>query len=225
MTQPAPSSKARRFAPAGLIALSIVPVAAGAARIGQLADGGKVTPENARFFATPAPVVIHIIGASIFCLLGAFQFAPRFRRRRPAWHRITGRILVPCGLAAALSGLWMTLFYPRPAGDGELLTAFRLVFGVAMVICLTLAVPAIRRGDVARHRALMARGYAIGIGAGTQVLTNAPWMLLVGTPGQLSRALLMAAGWLINLAVAERIIRRARRGGVSGAPGRLLRAR
>ena len=46
----------------------------------------------------------------------------------------------------------------------------------------------------------MMRGYAIGLGAGTQVLTNVPWLLAFGAPGEFTRALLMAAGWVINLA-------------------------
>lgn len=57
----------------------------------------------------------------------------------------------------------------------------------------------------------MIRGYAIGLGAGTQVLTHLPWFILVGRPGELSRAVLMGAGWVINVVVAEWIIRSARR--------------
>ena len=66
----------------------------------------------------PLPVVVHIVGAGVYALLGAFQFAPAFRRRRPGWHRAAGRLLVPCGLLVGLSGLWMTLFYPRAGGHG-----------------------------------------------------------------------------------------------------------
>jgi hypothetical protein len=51
-------------------------------------------------------------------------------------------------------------------------------------------------------------GYAIGLGAGTQVLTHVAWMLIFGTPGEFPRALLMGAGWVINLVVAEWIIRK-----------------
>lgn len=194
--------------PVGLIMLSAVPVIAGAARFAEVTGGATVTPENARFFASPVPVLVHIVSASLYCLLGAFQFARGFRRRRPGWHRAAGRLLIPLGLVAALSGLWMTLFYPRPPGDDELLTGFRLVFGSAMAGCIVLGFAAIRRRDIARHRAWMARGYAIALGAGTQVLTHLPWVLLVGQPGGLSRTLLMLAGWVINLAVIEWALRK-----------------
>ena len=193
--------------PVGLILLSLVPVVAGAVRVTQLTGGAEVTAENARFFASPAPVLVHIVGASLYCLLGAFQFVPRLRRRT-RWHRISGRALVPLGLAAALSGLWMTLFYPRPPIDDLLLTPMRLVFGIAMAGCLILGVTAIRRRDITAHRAWMSRGYAIGLGAGTQVLTHLPWMVLVGQPSGTPRVLLMLAGWVINLAVVEWALRR-----------------
>jgi hypothetical protein len=53
----------------------------------------------------------------------------------------------------------------------------------------------------------MMRGYAIGLGAGTQAFTHVPWLIAFGTPSAFTRAWLMAAGWLINLAVAEWFIR------------------
>lgn len=194
--------------PAGLVLLSAVPILAGAARVSELTGGAEVTADNARFFASPVPVVVHIVGASLYCLLGAFQFHAGLRRRRPGWHRVAGRLLVPLGLAAALSGLWMTAFYARPPIDDVLLTPMRLFFGAAMVGCIALGVAAIRRRDIPAHRAWMARGYAIGLGAGTQVLTHLPWMVLAGQPSGLPRVLLMLAGWVINLAVVEWALRR-----------------
>ncbi|MGY1704035.1 DUF2306 domain-containing protein [Geodermatophilus sp. SYSU D00697] len=192
----------------GLVLLSAVPVLAGAARVAEIGTGAQVTADNARFLASPVPLVVHVVGASAYCLLGALQFLPGLRRRRPRWHRVAGRVLVPCGLAAALSGVWMALSYARPPADDVLLTPMRLVFGTAMAACLVLGVTAIRRRDVAAHRAWMARGYAIGLGAGTQVLTHLPWTLLVGQPSGTPRVLLMLAGWVINLAVVEWALRR-----------------
>jgi uncharacterized membrane protein len=188
--------------------LSFIPVASGAFRLTQLTGGAQITPANARFFASPLPVVIHIVGASLFAILGAFQFATGLRRRWPGWHRVAGRILVVCGLLAGFSALWMTLFYPHPVGDGDFLSALRLLFGSAMIVSIVLAYTAIRRGNVTRHRAWMMRGYAIGLGAGTQALVLMVGEMISGKPGELSRALLMGAAWVINLAVAEWVIRR-----------------
>lgn len=194
--------------PAGLIALSAIPAIAGTFRVTELASDAAVTPDNARFFASPTPVLVHIVSSALYCLFGALQFARGFRRRRRDWHRMAGRLLVPLGLAAALSGLWMTVLYPRPAQDNELLTGIRLVVGAAMVGCLILGFTSIRQRQITRHRAWMARAYAIGLGAGTQALTNAPWILLTGESTGNPRAILMLAGWVINLAVVEWALRR-----------------
>jgi len=201
-------ARSAKWLVAGLLLLSAFPLAAGAFRLSQLAGGAAITPANARFFASPLPVVVHIVSAGVYALLGAFQFATAFRRRRPGWHRAAGRLVVLCGLLVGLSGLWMTLFYPWPKGDGALLYGLRLVFGSAMVVSIVLAFTAIRRGDVRRHRAWMLRGYAIGLGAGTQALILMAGELTLGPPSELSRALLMGAAWVINLAVAEWAIRK-----------------
>ena len=194
--------------PTALLLLSAVPIVAGTFRISELTGGAAVTEDNARFFASPLPVVLHIVSASLYSVLGAFQFAPGFQRRRPDWHRSAGRVLVPSGLVAALSGLWMTHFYPWPDYDGELLYALRLLFGSAMVLSLGLGVAAVLRRDFAGHGAWMIRAYAIGLGAGTQVLTHLPLLLFPAVLGELTRALCMGAGWVVNLAVAEWLIRK-----------------
>ncbi len=193
---------------AALLVLSAIPLAAGVSRLTQLAGGAEITPANARFFASPLPVVVHIVSAAVYAILGAFQFAPGFRRRRPGWHRVAGRLVVGCGLLVGLSALWMTLFYPWPDGDGALLYGLRLLFGSAMVVAIVRGFTTIRRGDVRRHRAWMTRAYAIGLGAGTQMLTLAAGEVIAGPPGELSRALLMGAAWVINLGVAEWAIRK-----------------
>ena len=197
----------------GLILLSAIPLAGGAFRLSQLSSGAEITPDNARFFASPLPVVLHIVSAGVYALLGAFQFVSRLWRRGTGWHRWVGRLLlVPCGLIVGLSGVWMTLFYPGTnSTDGAgamLLYALRLLFGLGMVFSILYGFIAIRRGDMIRHRAWMTRAYAIGLGAGTQVLTLAAGEMIGGPPNELNHALLMGAGWMINVAVAEWAIRR-----------------
>jgi uncharacterized membrane protein len=201
-------SRANWLVPAALITLSFIPVVAGAFRLVQLGRGAEVTPENARFFAAPAPAVLHIVSVTIYCLLGAFQFAPEFRRRRPDWHRVAGRLLVGFGVAAALSGLWMTWSYPYAPPDGLALFIVRQVVGFAMLFAILIGLAAARRRDFTRHRAWMMRGYAIGLGAGTQVITSVAWLLILGKQDETARVIVMSAGWAINIIVAEWLIRR-----------------
>ena len=136
--RPAATPTRRRrdwWIPASLIALTFVPALAGALRLVDLSSGR--TEENARFFDLPAPIIVHIIGATTFTELGAFQFMPSLRRRRPRWHRLAGRILVPAGLAAALSGMWMAAFADLPVYDNTALmwhgTVAQALVGMALV--------------------------------------------------------------------------------------------
>jgi len=210
-TKPVRRSRPQWPVPAGLILLSLIPVVFGALRLTELTSGAGVTPQNARFFASPVPVVTHIVSVTVYSLLGAFQFVPSLRGRR-AWHRIAGRILIPAGLLTALSGLWMSVFYPLP--DGYTDVPLRLFFGTAMLVSLVLGLAAIRQRNFVRHGEWMTRAYAIAMGAGTQALVGISWLLLIGPTDEPTRAVLLGAGWVINAAVAEYVIhRRARKMG------------
>jgi uncharacterized membrane protein len=198
------------FVPVLLIGLNLIPFLAGAARLFGLASGEEITPQNVRFMASPLPISVHIISASVFGMIGAFQFWPRFLFTYAHWHRLAGRIMVTCGMITSLSGLWMNQFYPYAENDGFLLYCFRLIFGFGMLFCLIFGLDSIRRQDFGEHGNWMMRGYAIGLGAGTQALTQLPWILIAGMPAELPRALLMGAAWIINLLIAEWIIRKNR---------------
>lgn len=196
--------------PTGLILLSLVPAVGGSVRLVELGSGTEIEmlPDSARIASAPIPVVIHIISVIIYSILGAFQFAPSFRRRYRRWHRAAGRILIPSGLVAALSGLWMTQFSPLPWYDIGPLYWVRLLAGVAMALSIVLGALAIQRRNFTQHGAWMIRGYALALGAGTQVFTLLPWMLYPPIQSELTRAIGMGAGWLINIIVAEWVIRR-----------------
>ena len=193
--------------PAALVALSAVPLAAGTLRLVQLAGGPALMPADDRFTGFPIALVVHIVGAAVFALVGALQFVPRLRRHHRTWHRRAGRVVATAGLAVAGSALWLTLFYAPQPGTGDLLYVLRLVFAPSMAACLVLGFTAIRRRDVVAHRAWMMRAYALGLGAGTQVFTEGIGGALFGT-GELRTDLAKGAGWVINLAVAEWAIRR-----------------
>jgi uncharacterized membrane protein len=154
--------------PAGLIALGLIPAIAGSVRLVDVASAADVTADNARFLASPLPVVLHVLAAIPYGLLGPLQFSPAFRRRFRGWHRAVGKLLVPAGLVVALSGLWMAHFYELPAFDGPIVYVERLVFGTAMLIAMLRGIAAIGGRDFVSHGEWMTRAYAIGMGAGTQ---------------------------------------------------------
>jgi len=193
--------------PATLLALSAIPLTAGALRLVQLAGGPAVMPADHRFTGFPLPLVVHIVGAATYALVGVLQVVPRFRRRHLTWHRRSGRALAVAGLLVAISAFWLTLFYEPQPGTGHLLYVFRLSFATAMAASIVKGVVAVRRHDIAAHRAWMLRAYAIGLAAGTQAFTDGIGGAVLGG-GVHAADIAKGAGWVINLAVAEWIIRR-----------------
>jgi Predicted membrane protein (DUF2306) len=194
--------------PTSLLLLSLVPLIAGAVRLSQLMSGSAATPGNARFISTPAPVVLHIVCASLFCVLGAFQFDSALRQRFPRLHCITGRVAAPCGVVAGLTGMWMTAASAIPAAlQGPLLYAVRMLTGLAMTLAVFASIGAVLQHRFVKHRAWMIRAYALGQGAGTQVLILLPVAWIAGEPTFLFRDLLMASAWGLNMVFAEWVIR------------------
>jgi hypothetical protein len=189
--------------PYWLLALSVVPLVAGGVRLLHVAHG-SVAPGDARFSSAPVPVVVHIVCVGLYCVLGAFQFDDGLRNRRPTWHRRAGWLVLVSGLLTALTGLWMTLFYaiPQPL-QGSLLWAVRLVVGFAMAGFLVLGVVSAISRNIPRHKAMMARAYALGQGAGTQVILFVPAAIAFGEITGLPRDVLMTAAWVLNVVVVE----------------------
>ena len=205
--RPTRSARPTGWVPFALVALVVVPAVAGALRLVELAGGPLLLPANPRMTASPVPVVVHVVSAVPYAVLGAFQFSAGIRRRHPRWHRATGRLVVLLGLAVALSALWMTLVYARQPGTGALAVLFRLAFGSGMAACIVLGFGAIRRGDVATHRAWMTRAYALALAAGTQVVTLGVAGAAFGS-SVVVHDLALGAGWAVNLVVAELVIHR-----------------
>ena len=176
------------------------PLAAGTLRLVQLAGGPALMPADHRFVGFPVPLVVHILGAAVYALVG--RLPVRYRgsdaATGPGTAAPAGSWRSPVCVVAG-SALWMTLFYEPQPGTGDLLYVLRLVFGSAMAGCLVLGFTAIRRRDIAAHRAWMIRAYAIGLGAGTQVFTDGIGGALFGNgefPATSRRAPAGSSTWL-----------------------------
>ncbi|WP_253762944.1 DUF2306 domain-containing protein [Ruegeria sp. HKCCD4884] len=189
---------------------SFIPSVVGLLRIPELLGGPMLMPSNPRAVTEPVPIILHILGSAVFCLLGALQFLPSLRKMRPHLHRRLGWFVAVGGGISALTGLWMTIGYAFPqAPQGPLLFSARIVFSLGMLGFIVWAVFAIRFRNVCRHRAAMLRAYAIGQGASTQTALFLLVMAFFGTePLGFARDVLMVAAWVINIAAAEILIRR-----------------
>lgn len=189
--------------PAGLVILAGVPIVMGTSRLVDVANGEVI-------YAPYFPLIVHVVAVTVYCLAGALQFSKKLRRSRPRWHRITGRWVLPAGVVSAVSGLWLTQFYPNTPFDGTWVYASRLCGGTLMLGFLAIGLSALKNRNFRRHGRSMMRAYAIGIGAGTQVLFLFPIMEVLGYKQDFALALGITAGWVLNLAVAELSLRSAK---------------
>ncbi len=191
-----------------VLVFSFIPTFGGLFRVLELAGGPAIAPANPRASSMPLPIILHILGSFLFCLLGAIQFLPSIRRRHPGAHRTFGRVVAVAGCLSAGSGMWMTHYYSFPISlQGNLLYWARIILGFLMIYFIVWSVLAVRSGNVPRHSANMLRAYAIGQGASTQTFIGIGWMILYGTEaaGPLRDAIMVLA-WAINLLIAEALI-------------------
>jgi len=101
----------------------------------------------------------------------------------------------------------MTHYYSFPDYlQGNLLYAVRVFVAFSMTAFILLGVLAVFKKRISQHQAWMIRAFALGQGAGTQVLITIPWLLIIGEPSGLTRDILMTVAWMINIVVAEWII-------------------
>jgi hypothetical protein len=191
-----------------LVLFSALPLSFGLLRLLQLAGLSDVMPPAV---VTPLPLVIHIVGALLYAVLGALQFSPAGRRRWPSWHRAAGRVSLVGASLVVVSALWLTASYATLTAGGLMLAGFRVAVAAGMALSIGLGLAAVLRRDIARHREWMIRAYALGLGSATQMIVLMVAEIATGgPPNDLNRALLMGLAWSLNLAVAEWRIRTTR---------------
>ncbi len=202
---PRASARRRSGWPAvtGLLLLSALPILGGALRLEELGTDPTSAPSSP---ALTVAIVAHIVGMSVYCVLGAFQFSPALRGRR-AWHRRAGRLLIPAGMIGALASISLAVFFSGPP-EGFALAMVRIAFAVPMLVFLVLATIAIVRRRFVAHGAWMTRAFAIAVTGGTQALVLIVWSMLGGETSVVSETWLVGVGFLINSIVAEVIIGR-----------------
>ena len=108
----------------------------------------------------------------------------------------------------AVSAIAINIMFPPFGGLFKSIAVY--VFSVAQIVTLTVALRAILRRDITRHRAWMIRAFAIGLAISTMRIFFIPAYLLYGVPSDFTVGLGMWIGFLVNIAVAEFILWRER---------------
>ncbi|HWL76535.1 DUF2306 domain-containing protein [Microbacterium sp.] len=201
-----------------IVAYAVVPYLTAA--LSDLAETGGGTAGLADHYATQSPVVVggfyaHIVGGGVALALMPLQFVRMLRERAPKVHRWIGRVAL-VGLAVGAVGALVI----APFNSAGLVGLFGFGgLGMVWLYAGWRAYRAIRRGDVANHRAWMMRTFAVTYSAVTLRL----WLFALifaqipfaGPDGfDFEAAFDNAYGvvpflaWIPNLLVAEWLIRR-----------------
>ncbi len=167
---------------------------------------------NPHYLTSPWAVVVHGASGVLFFLAMPWQFSPKFRLQRPAWHRASGRVTLISAYVMAISGVWMHLSL-TPDERGMRFIGL-LVLSGAMIVAFSLAFYAVLQRQFERHQRWMYRAVAITLAAVTPLFIEAVAELTLGqfalfkpllTPFfyDYSRFL----GMVINLLVAQWLLR------------------
>jgi uncharacterized membrane protein len=194
--------------------LTAIPILNSLTEVFQI-PAGTYPEDSAHLAVAPVSWFLHVLAGVAFGIAGPTQFVRALRHRFGRLHRVLGRIFVVSGTAIGLSGL--SILAQVTTVSAPMVGIARGIFGVALLIALAMAIIAIRKRDVIRHRAWMIRAYAIGMGLGTVALVYIPLYLVTGQPpiGLLADVLFVVS-WTLNLIVAELVIRR-----ISHSPARM----
>ena len=167
---------------------------------------GTYPKDSARLAVVPIAWFAHVLAGVAFGITGPVQFVRALRHRFGALHRLSGWIFVLSGAILGLSGL--SLLAQVASQRTPLVDIARGLFGLALLIALTLAMAAIRDRDFLRHRAWAIRAYAIGMGLGAVSLVFFPIYIITGQPPTgLASDILFVASWVLTISLAEVVIR------------------
>jgi uncharacterized membrane protein len=167
---------------------------------------GTYPEDSAHLAVAPVSWFVHVLAGFAFGVTGPTQFVRALRQRYGKLHRMLGRVFVVSGMAIGLSSL--SILAQVTSVRTPMVGIARGFFGVVLMIALAMAIAAIRRRDLARHRAWMIRAYAVGMGLGTVALVYMPIYLFTGQPPiGLFSDIVFVISWALNIVAAELVIR------------------
>ncbi|MCV6825813.1 MULTISPECIES: DUF2306 domain-containing protein [Halocynthiibacter] len=194
--------------PTLLITISLIPIAATTNRMLAIVNYGANTKEGAERFAEfPLVLITHILFGSLFLVLASFQFSRPLRQRFLRWHMFIGRVAAVSAVISAATGIWLIVGFPTGPLATKVSDALRVLFAVALLGSVLLAVRSITLGQKSKHRAWMIRAFAIGVAGSTQAILIGIWFAIAGVLTPVASSVLLPLGWTINLIIAEAIIR------------------
>jgi len=117
--------------------------------------------------------VAHITASPIALFIGAFQFFPKMRAKRPTLHRWLGRIYGVSVLVGGVSGISLAL----GAVGGPIASAGFGLLAIAWIFTTGQAIRLAMAGNYQKHREWMIRSFALTFAAVTLRLLLAGFMV------------------------------------------------
>ncbi|MFN3970153.1 MAG: DUF2306 domain-containing protein [Gemmobacter sp.] len=168
---------------------------------------GLLPQDSQRLTVVPVWHFMHVLGGATFGILGPLQFGRVLARRYGRLHRVLGRVFVGAGAMITASSLG--LLWHFPATYSVIVSSGRLLFGIALGVALAIAMQAIRRRDLPRHRNWMIRAYAVGMGATAVTMVFFPIYAITGEPPTgLAADIAFMGSWTACVVFAEVLVRR-----------------
>ncbi len=164
------------------------------------------SPAYGRFVDRHGWLLLHLAGGVVAIVAGPVQLLARWWWERPALHRRVGYLYFGGVLTASAAAAGLIATTPAPL-------SIKLGFAGTALAWLTtalLAMSAIRRRRVERHRTWMIRNYAVTL-APVLFRLMLPVAIASGlAPGGALISCLLWASWILPLAMVEAFRRRAR---------------
>jgi uncharacterized membrane protein len=168
---------------------------------------GTLPEDSQHLTAAPVWHFMHVLGGGAFGILGPIQFSRVLMHKYGLLHRLMGRVFVAAGAMISLSSLGLLWHFPGTYSAA--ISGGRLLFGVALGLALAIAMQAIRKRDITRHRNWMIRAYAIGIGATAVSMVFFPIYVITGKPPTgLAADIAFLGAWTACIVFAEGLVRR-----------------
>jgi len=159
---------------------------------------GSATNIVANHFTNTGALALHAGISATALMLGALQFFPRFRARRPTWHRRAGTVYVICCLVGGCAALLLAC----GTTSGPIATAGFGLLGLCWLGSTANAWRYARARDFVRHRRWMTRSYALTFAAVTLRL-YLPVVFIAHLAFTPSYQAISFLAWVPNLIVAE----------------------
>jgi uncharacterized membrane protein len=161
---------------------------------------------SARYNAVPYATLAHVVPGTMFLLLAPMQLLGRLRAGRPRIHRRMGYVLLALAIPFAATGLYLSFRDPLFGIVGASASGLAAMW---FIYCGVRAYAAIRRHDIADHRAWMLRFLAIAYAIAVIRALDLAVLALVPVRPQLIGGPSFWVGFLLSAFIAEWWIRRA----------------